>query len=208
MASPNWLKETNEALESGESDRALELIEKNALRRNASLSDMREAYVLARTIEGGRGPEDLRERAGKAVSHLSRYVDPLGVANLERNRKAREAQDSEQTEARKRELRAMGLSAHRIEALAQLQGGPYEVVLSGLTADCDKQAINAVLEEVGYPRAELKLLLERVEHIAPEPIAHLLHQSTAVRIKVALEAAGAKVRIRTQHLSAPSVDRH
>lgn len=208
MASPQWLKETKEALDSGRSDRALELIEKHALRRNASLSDMRDAYVLAKQIEGGRGPDDLKERAGKAVSHLSRYVDPLGVANLERTRKAREAQDSEETEVRKRELRAMGLSTHRIEALAQLQGGPYEVVLAGLNSDCDRQAVNAVLEEVGYPRAELKLLLERVEHIAPEAIAHLLHQSTAVRIKVALEDAGAKVRIRTQHLSAPSVERH
>lgn len=198
MASTHWLREAKDALESGQADRTLELIERHALKRNASLSDMREAYVLAKRIEGGRGADAVKVRAARATSHLSSYVDPLGVANLERNRKAREAEDSAQTQARKGELRAMGLGAHRVDALAQLQGGPYEVVLTGMTADCDKQAIQAVLEEVGFARAELKLLLERVEHIAPEPIAHLLHQSAAVRIKVALEAAGAKVRIRTQ----------
>lgn len=196
--STHWLKEATDALESGQTDRTLELIERHALRRNASLSDMREAYVLAKRIEDGRGPDAVKMRAGRATSHLSSYVDPLGVANLERNRKAREAEDSAQTQARKAELRAMGLSPQRVDALAQLQGGPYEVVLTGLTGDCDRQVIQAVLEKVGFPRTELKLLLERVEHIAPEPIAQLVHQSAAVRIKVALEAAGAKVRIRTQ----------
>src|SRR5215469_8436092 len=155
MVSTHWLKQANEALESGQTDRTLELIERHALKRNASLSDMREAYVLAQRIERGRGPDAVKVRAGRATSHLSRYVDPLGVANLERNRKAREAEDSAQTQARKAELRAMGLSAQRVDALAHLQGGPYEVVLTGLTTDYDKQAIHAVLEEVGYARTEL-----------------------------------------------------
>jgi ribosomal protein L7/L12 len=39
-------------------------------------------------------------------------------------------------------------------------------------------------------------VLERVIHIAPEVMAYRLHQSEAVKLKVDLEAAGAKVRIR------------
>ena len=184
-----WLKEAKEALELRQEDRALDLIEKNALKRDASINDMREAYWLAKQIEGGRGPHGVKVRAERAASHLSRYVDPLGFVSVER-------QNSAQIDARKRALRAIGLNVQRAEALAQLQGGSYDVVLAGLPADCDRQAIRAVLGQVGYPRKEIELLLERVEHIAPEPIAHLLHQSAAVRIKVALESAGAKVRIK------------
>jgi hypothetical protein len=190
--SPYWLKEAREALDCDEKDRTLDLIEKNAFRRDAPLSAMREAYWLAKRIEGERWPYDLRVRAGKAASQLSTYVDPLGFANAER-------QNGAQFEARKRDFRASGLSPRRAEALARLQVGPYDVVLAGLTRGCDKQGIHAVLDEIGYPRAESELLLERVEHIAEEPIAYRLHQSEAVRIKVALEAAGAKVRIRAQN---------
>lgn len=82
-----------------------------------------------------------------------------------------------------------------MDALVRLQGGQYDVVLSGLTAECDRRAVRVALEKVGYSRTDISLLLERVEHIAPEPIAQLLHQSAAVRLKVELEAAGAKVRI-------------
>lgn len=199
-ANPYWLEEATEALEWGQTDRTLDLIEKYAFRDDASLSDKRQAFLLAKQIQDGRWPSDVKVRAERAASKLSRDGDRLGFAKAERRQEVREAQSRARVEARKGKLKAMGLRGRRVEALAQLEGGPYDVVLAGPEDGFDRQAIRAVLEEVGYPSTEIDLLLERVEHIAPEPIAHLLHQSEAVRIKVALEAGGAKVRIDAREL--------
>jgi hypothetical protein len=48
---------------------------------------------------------------------------------------------------------------------------------------------------LGYTPDEIPLLLERIEHIAPETVAFDLHQSAAVAIKKTLEGGGAKLRI-------------
>jgi hypothetical protein len=171
----------------------MDLIEQHAFENGASPREKREAYLLAKHIENADwAAEDVRKRARKAVSGLLEWGDPVVAARAERARLAKLA-------ARTADLHTLGLPRPRVEALAHLEAGPYDVVLAGLTDSYDERAVHLALRDLGFTHGEILLLLERVEHIAPEPIAQLLHQSVAVRLKVALETGGAKVRIKSRN---------
>lgn len=184
-----WLNEAKEAYELGYAHRTLDLINRNAFKSGAPSSQQVQAFEVARRIERGDWPSDVKQRAARLTRRFSSHTASLAAAAAGEKKLARIA-------ARTDELEALGLKGRRVQALAQLKGGAYDVILTGLGSDHDRQAIRTVLADLGYSRAEIPLLLERVEHIAPEPIALRLHQSAAVRIKVALEAAGAKIRIK------------
>lgn len=182
MTDPFWLREARVALEWARRLALSTSIEAHAF-ESMSPTAQRDAYRLLKHIEGVSWPDDAKQRAGRLAPQLLQLVEPVAFM-------------VSSTRAEDRELEALGLSRVRVATLTRMKRGPYDVVLAGMADNCGQRAICERLGELGYTATEIQLLLERVAHIAPEPIAHLLHQSVAVRIKVALEAAGAKVRIK------------
>lgn len=159
---------------------------------------------LTTRIEDARRATEAAKRKADQAAELERRGRPVGEVLRQQARRAAEearrtrleAARGEAEASRARELVEAGLPRRRAEALAPMNPGPYEVELLGTEPGYDKPAICVALADLGYERNELTLALERAIHIAPEVIAYRLHQSEAVRIKIRLEAAGAKVRIR------------
>jgi HNH endonuclease len=116
----------------------------------------------------------------------------------ERERERREWSDPKRV-ARYQALLESGLDEDRATSLARLQDGPYTVVLAGVrrgvVLDRSSQLVEMLHSELGYqPQAALEAA-ERAVHISPETVAFDLSQGDAIRLKVHLEQAGAKIKI-------------
>lgn len=76
--------------------------------------------------------------------------------------------------------------------------GGFSVTLSGFEDAGAEKVVNAFLADIPGLRdrsGEIDELIERVSHISPEAVAEGIAQRDAVRLKVALEERGAKVKI-------------
>jgi hypothetical protein len=173
---------------------------------DATVDELRAALLMAKAMHArSEWPRRWQERASRTVAALeAAHARALKAAKdgevADRVARARAASKAAahaaRTAARTEELVRLGLPPQQAQALAVLKAGPYDVVLAGTRPECDEHAIRRILAGLGYGRSQVKQVLERVVHIAPEPVAHLLHQSEAIRIKIQLEAAGATVRIK------------
>jgi hypothetical protein len=127
--------------------------------------------------------------------------------SLRRRRNSATGAERERLNKELRKLeRAHGVPSKRDRELAQqaeraaewkrLQAGPFSVELRGLTQAAHPFQVEFFLSDVqDITSSQARNLVERAAHIGPQTIAENISQRDAVRLKVALEKRGAKVKI-------------
>lgn len=160
-------------------EEALFLLESEALNGQWPPEVLRQSQALAEEIRQGLevGPE--ADRAAKLAAQLfqAQLDDPAVARRLS-------------------ELRTH-VSPERARALAVLPEGPYSVVFHGVAkGNVDEDGLRCVLCDLGYSGTDANRVVQHVIHIAPETVAYLLEDAAAIEIKVRLERAGGKVRIK------------
>ena len=194
-AAPDWLREARAAARRDNRTRALDLVETYALRPSVGPADRQRAAAVVQTISAVRCPE--KTRAEELLVLLAKLPGGPRTAEIVAVEAAQEARRTD-LEARRMDFLASGLTQQRAEALSGLKAGPHAVTVSGFRASYDGRRLAAILHDLGYRPRETPRVIERVEHISPETVAFDLDQSEAVKIKIKLEEAGAKVKIEMQ----------
>ena len=100
------------------------------------------------------------------------------------------------TKARYESYLAAGLRTRRAWTLALMPEGPYGVSITGMARGwLERSVAECLATDLGFGPKEAALLVERAVHIAPESVAFDVDQSSAVRLKKALESRGARIRV-------------
>jgi hypothetical protein len=93
-----------------------------------------------------------------------------------------------------------------------LPEGPYEVALTGVRDRAGELPASSLLnvqlqEELRFERSDATSVIDRAIHIAPEVLVSGVAQDDAIKLKVHLEATGARVVIRSAAPRSPRMRR-
>jgi HNH endonuclease/type III secretion system-like peptide-binding chaperone len=135
-----------------------------------------------------RGVDDLEDLGVLALATFARVY---GIEKIDLETWA------ERRVERIRELEPLQLPPERIDALADLESGPYSVTLKGVRAEHSADDVALQLQLLGYVD-DPALILERSIHVRPETVALRLSERGAIALKKELEQAGARVEIRQE----------
>lgn len=174
------------AAEAAELDLLAEVARREKAATEAELAKARAEQVAAAARRRARAEAAAAEKRARAEA---------AAAKRRAAKKAAADRRAARQNKRARSLLELGLSKERAEALALLRSGPYDVVLKGVRSSHNPDEVGAVLQELGYRKRQAHNVILRSAYIAPEIVAVRVHESDAIRLRVALESAGARVRI-------------
>jgi HNH endonuclease len=204
MALPDWLTDARSYVRSNPV-RAFNLVWKygGGLRgRKIPVSALPTARQTVHTLQRRLPPGSSTKRsAAMLLSQIdARIAKEHTQSEIDYRKRLKLDKEYARRDARLQELLASGVQRSRAEALSRFRDGPHSVVLTGLqrgAASSGKSSpiVQTLTATLGYSTRGASEAVERAVHISPETVAFDLSQRDAVRVKVLLEATGAKVRI-------------